>query len=196
MLSNHSVILNNTMQDPSVLLLTGETGTGKTTVLKNILRELKTSGVNTGGMLAPGRYLASGEKEFDLELIPGEEKYSLSSRIEHTRWEAIGGFWFNPEAVEAGLRHLRSLSHGQYDLYLLDEIGPFELEGLLWAPAIPELINTCVPMIWTVRASILEKVCRKWGLHNPMIVTKTEGIQKEPTKQIHKWLREHLQASS
>jgi len=179
-----------------ILLLSGGSGTGKTTILKNILPELNTSGVNIGGMLAPGRHLATGEKEFDLELIPGEEKYFLSTRIQYTGWEAIGGFRFNPEAVDAGLRHLRSLPRGQYDLYLLDEIGPFELEGFLWAPVIPDLINTGVPMIWTVRSSILEKVSSNWGLINPTIVTSAEGSPEEPTKQIRKWLGEHIQALS
>lgn len=180
------------MENSSVLLLSGESGTGKTTILRSILRELKASGVNCGGMLAHGRYLATGEKEFDLELIPREQKKFLSSRIQYSGWDAIGGFWFNPEAVEAGLEHLQALPGENFDLFILDEIGPFELEGYLWAPMLPDLINTEIPMIWTVRSSILKEVSRNWGLANPEIVITTKDNPEEPIRRIKDWLKKNV----
>ena len=110
------------MKVSSILMLTGGTGTGKTTILKELLLELEKSGVRYGGILAPGRHLTTGEKEFDLEPIPGAERYFLSTRIQYTGWQAIGGFRFNPEAVDAGVRHLRALPLKPYDLYILDEL--------------------------------------------------------------------------
>jgi nucleoside-triphosphatase THEP1 len=184
------------MQVSPILLLTGGTGSGKTIVLKRILQELGESSVISGGILAPGRYLETNEKEFDLELIPGEEKYFLSTRIQYSGWQAIGGFRFNPEAVEAGVNHLKSLPGKQYDLYVLDEIGPFELDGLLWAAAIPDLIRAGIPMIWTVRTSLLEKVCAKWDIKDPVIITKEKGKPEKAMDEIRKWLQENIQGLS
>ena len=184
------------MPETKILLLTGGTGTGKTMALKQFLPELDSSGIRAGGILAPGRYLASGEKEFDLELIPGLKKYFLSTRIQYTGWQTIGGFRFNPEAVEAGLRHLKSLPLEHFHLYLLDEIGPFELDGLLWAPVIPELMDKGVPMIWTVRSSILEQVSSKWDFSHPEIISLEEGRGDETREKIRIWLRKNIQGLS
>lgn len=165
-------------------------------VLAEILRELGSSDIQIGGMLAPGRYLDSGEKEFDLELIPGGERYFLSTRIQYKGWEAIGGFRFNPEAVEAGLKHLLSLPVRVFELYLLDEIGPFELDDLLWASAIPGLIKQQVPMIWTVRQRIIEQVCIKWKIDRPEIINLESGKREEVLIKIRTWLKQNVQELS
>ena len=184
------------MQGKNILLLTGGTGSGKTMALKQLLSQLDSSSIHAGGILAPGRVLASGEKEFDLELIPGPDKYFLSTRIQYTGWQAIGGFRFNPEAVEGGLQHLRSLPKKQFHLYLLDEIGPFELDGLLWAPAIPDLLDTKIPMIWTVRTRIVEEVRRKWKLTESEMVMLEEGKPDKAMDKIGLWMKENIQGLS
>jgi nucleoside-triphosphatase THEP1 len=184
------------MRRTNVLLLTGKTGTGKTMVLKRFLDELDPSGIRAGGILAPGRYLDSGEKEFSLELVPGDRNFPLSTRIENKDWQAIGGFYFNPETIEAGLRHLYDLARGDYHLYLLDEIGPFELEGLLWAPAIPDLLARGIPMIWTVRPGIIEKVKNKWDLAGPEIINIEEGELNNVLEKIRIWMNGYIQGLS
>lgn len=184
------------MRGKNILLLTGGTGSGKTMTLKKILSRLESSGIPAGGMLAPGRFLASGEKEFDLELIPGPDRYFLSTRIQYTGWQAIGGFRFNPEAVEAGLRHLRSLPQKQFHLYLLDEIGPFELDGLLWAPVIPDLLETSTPMIWTVRTRIVDRVREQWNLDESDTVLLKEGSPDKAVDEINTWMKGNIQGLS
>jgi nucleoside-triphosphatase THEP1 len=184
------------MRRTNVLLLTGKTGTGKTMVLKRFLDELDPSGIRAGGILAPGRYLDSGEKEFSLELVPGGRNFPLSTRIENKDWQAIGDFYFNPEAIEAGLRHLSDLVRDEYHLYLLDEIGPFELKGLLWAPAIPDLLDRGIPMIWTVRPGIIEKVKNKWDLADPEIINIYEGRPNNILEKIRIWMNGYIQGLS
>lgn len=161
--------------------------------MSEILQELAESGIRAGGILAPGKYNYRDEKEYDLKLYPGEKKFKLSSRKKKPGWQAIGNFWFNPQAIEAGLRHLGSLHTEQYHLYLLDEIGPFELDGLLWAKAIPALLDEGVPMIWCVRKRIIQQVCNKWNLENPEIIS-LEKEQREKSKgEIRIWLRKNIQ---
>lgn len=184
------------MQATRILLLTGKTGSGKTLVLQHTLPELEKSGVLVGGLLAPGRFPDSGGKEYDLVLYPEKEKYFLSTRMIHSGWQVIGGFWFNPEAVEAGLRHLRRLPLKTFHLYLLDEIGPFELDGRLWSPSIPDLMDKGIPMIWTVRNDIIPEVCNKWQLVNPEIITHEKGQAGKTILSIRKWLKKNIQELS
>jgi len=184
------------MQATRVILLTGETGSGKTLALQQILPELEKSGILVGGLLAPGRFPDSGGKEYDLELYPGGDKYFLSTRIKHKGWQVIGSFQFNPVAVEAGLKHLRCLPLKTFHLYLLDEIGPFELDGLLWSPTIPDLLDKGIPMIWTVRNDIIQQVCSKWGLRNPEIIFQEKGQIGKTMASIKKCLKKNIQELS
>jgi nucleoside-triphosphatase THEP1 len=94
--------------------------------------------------------------------------------------------------VEAGLNHLRSLPQSNYQLYLLDEIGPFELDGLLWAPAIPALLDSGIPMILTVRQRLIEQVCTKWDIHHPEIISIVEGGIDKTQEKIRIWLEQNL----
>ncbi len=176
------------MQHSQVLLLTGDPGTGKTMTLKRLLPLLREAEISFAGILAPGRYPDPGEKEYDLELLPGGESFFLSTRSQRPGWHPVGGFFFNPEAIDAGLRHLQYLPAKQYDLYLLDEIGPFELEGRLWAPAIPALLDSGTPMIWTVRSRIVKRVKHRWNLDPAVVLTLKEGGSDKAEKEILSWL--------
>lgn len=172
-------------------MLTGEPGSGKTLALQALLEDLYTTRILPGGILAPGTYTDSGQKEYGLELIPRNTVYRLSARTAHPGWQAIGGFFFNPEAVSAGLRHLSNLARKQYSLYLLDEIGPFELDGRIWAPAIPGLLQQGRMMIWTVRPGIIDRVKRKWNLPDAEIL-RIEGVERKRIQgKIRAWTGRH-----
>jgi nucleoside-triphosphatase THEP1 len=179
-----------------ILILTGSTGTGKTRTLEKLIDGFGKSNIRFGGILAPGRYLESGQKEFELILVPGRQRFPLSTRIPYPGWQPVGGFRFNPEALEKGLEHLQQLPGMQYQLFLLDEIGPFELEGHVWADAVPALLDTGIPMIWTVRSSLLDKVCKKWDLADPLIVRVKKDHEDENIKEIKAWLEKNIPESS
>jgi hypothetical protein len=47
---------------------------------------------------------------------------------------------------------------------LVDEVGPFELAGGGWAPAVDDLARGYAgPVLLVVRTSILDAVKRRWG---------------------------------
>lgn len=182
------------MPGATILLLTGGIDKGKSTVLKRLLLDLSSASIVSGGILAPGRYLDSGEKEYDLELHPGDIKLILSSRIRYPNWKRIGGFYFNPEAIEAGIGHLYDLTQKAYQLLVVDEIGPFELDGLLWASAIPGLLEKNEPMIWTLRNRIVIPVCNKWNLDNPHIINLDEIGSESAMENIKIWFEKYTRS--
>jgi len=180
------------MKSTQILFVTGNTGSGKSSFLKTLRRELESAGIKSAGIISPGRYPGPGEKEYDLELVPGGKKYFLSSRNRNPEWKSIGNFWFNPRALEAGLRHLNKLNFQESDLYLLDEVGPLELDGLIWAPAIPDLLEKGIPMIWTLRQSIVGRVCEKWRIADPTIIHLFEGETSHSKSLIQIWIDENV----
>ncbi len=176
------------MQETRIQFLTGAVNTGKTRFLEGLLPALDGSGLRTGGILAPGRYPVSGEKEYDLLLVPGRDKFALCTRILYPGWETIRDFRFNPQAIRAGLDHLLSLPLKGLHLIILDEVGPFELEGRVWAPAIPGLLKTGIPMIWTVRRNLIQPVRSQWGLGEPEILDLEQAKTHETMRHIKRWL--------
>ena len=52
----------------------------------------------------------------------------------------------------------------------MDEVGPFELEGRIWADAITaqRSMDIC-PILWVVRKHLIEEVISKWQLEGPVI---------------------------
>jgi hypothetical protein len=56
-------------------------------------------------------------------------------------------------------------------MIVVDEIGIFELEGLIWADAVSRLIEKNVGfLLWVVRNTLVEEVIRKWDLKNPITI--------------------------
>ncbi len=52
-------------------------------------------------------------------------------------------------------------------IFVIDELGPFELKGQGWATAMDHLLTHCQgPMIWVVRESLIPAILDRWPAHN------------------------------
>ncbi len=96
------------VNDPRpVFILTGETGSGKTTFLMKLIEELRGKALSLAGFVAlsvPGDG-PSGSYNI-LDLVSGKI-LSLASRKFTEGWEQIGNFYFNPEGYRWGKRYLK-----------------------------------------------------------------------------------------
>jgi nucleoside-triphosphatase THEP1 len=79
---------------------------------------------------------------------------------------SAGQFSFFPEGFEFGFRVLLNNRHREHpDLVILDEVGPLELDGKGWAPALSEILAGDAPLLLlTVRPKLVDRVCRQWHL--------------------------------
>ena len=95
----------------------------------------------------------------------------MASREYHTGWTKTGNFYFNPEAIQAGNKILNNPEINKYDLIVIDEIGPFELSGEIWAGSLSNLLShASCHMILLVRKSIIEEVIQKWNIKEAYII--------------------------
>jgi nucleoside-triphosphatase THEP1 len=150
---------------PRLFMLVGETGSGKTTRAKEVIERLQAQGLRVGGILAPGLLESGRRTGFDLvNLATGESaplaRENTGGAAPHAQWSR---FSFSEQGLALGRRALGPDSLGA-DVVLVDEVGPFELAGGGWAPALDDLArDETRPLIMVVRSSIVDAVRRRWG---------------------------------
>lgn len=132
----------------TVLLLTGQIGSGKSTVAARVVALAEARGLRCDGLLCPARVDAEGRKVGidGLRLGTGERRHLADRDL--SRPGVRCGIWrFEPGALEWSLEAVMSAVRQWPDVLVVDEIGPMELlENRGLAPVIPELRAGAVPL--------------------------------------------------
>jgi nucleoside-triphosphatase THEP1 len=153
-----------------IMILTGETGCGKTTTADQIVSALRRRGLSVGGILARA-VLADGRRVgFDLDdLSTGrtaplcresrDESQPGPGRAEQ-RW---GRFEFARAGLAFGHEALTAHTAGA-DVIVVDEVGPLELTGGGWAGALDLVVrNFDGPILLVARLAVVDAVKARWG---------------------------------
>ena len=145
-----------------IFLLTGESGSGKTTLLSDLNLILNSSGIKTGGFTAPGNWKDGIRSGFTLHDILHDTDYPLA-QTDKPGSEMQGRFAFDTGTLLIGNRLLMEQSeHPFLDFIIVDEVGPFELRGMGWAPSLGRLSGSQKHQIWAVRPSLIDQVKESW----------------------------------
>ena len=151
---------------PAVTIITGDRGEGKTTFLRNRIRDLQAQGLRISGFMAEGIHSPDGARHGYriVEVNSGESvEFCLEEGLEG--WQRIGRFWINPGGLAKGMEWLSPDAVRKSDQIVIDEMGPLELAGKGWAPLIERILRECPkPMIWTVRRQLATKMAHKWNI--------------------------------
>jgi nucleoside-triphosphatase THEP1 len=155
----------------NVILITGEIGSGKTTLINAIAARFRETGIEVGGILAPAVYANGVKTGYNIIDISTGDKKLLSQTDEIVGVPQVGKYFFIPEGIDFGRNALSVENNRNAQFVLIDEIGAWELQGQGWASSLNELIINCnMPVIITVRRSFLEFVIENWMLQDPMVI--------------------------
>lgn len=138
-----------------IFILTGPVHSGKTTLLKKVVRELKGQKYRVDGFLSE----AVREKEetvgYDLFDLKRERSIPFIRKTGEKEWQKIGSYFFIPQALaEAEKIILRGI---EADILVVDEIGPLELSGKGFWPALKRVVFKPLPsFLFVMRISMLE----------------------------------------
>lgn len=149
---------------PRVVILSGDTGSGKTTAAGAVVDLLRARGIRVGGFLAVG-LLADGRRTgFDLRNAATGETWPLCRESAEpsgtTRWNR---FSFSDETLARG-RDIFEEAPDTADVIVVDEIGGLELSGGGWAPSLDALAREFRgTLLVVVRRSLVPEVRERWG---------------------------------
>lgn len=170
---------------PSLIIITGEVGQGKTSFITQMLCNMRENGLKAGGILAPGIFMNDRKEGFWLDDIITGHRYHLSSRSPKNGWLRYGHYYFNPKILRQGNDILVKAAENKVSLLVIDEVGPLELADHGWAPAIDKLsVSTTIPHLWAVRKSLVARASRKWSFGEVYIFDIDEDREEEIVRTI------------
>ncbi len=175
-----------------VLLLTGQIGSGKSTVAARVAALAKERGLRCDGLLCQARLDERGRKVGIDGLRLGTGERRLLADRDLSRPGLRYGIWrFEPGAMEWSLGLLLDAIRQRPDVLVVDEIGPMELlENRGLAPVIPELAAGKVPLaIVLVRRGFLDALAERLAGCQVKVYEVTQATRDALPEQI---AREHL----
>jgi nucleoside-triphosphatase THEP1 len=154
-----------TLEEPPriVGVITGARGEGKTTVTRSVVEALGAAGLRVGGFVAPGEVRDGRRWSIDLVDLRSGRRVPMATRDPLSPWPAMGAFKVNPEALALGREALSPEASGAHDLLVVDEVGPWELGGDGWGPALDAIHGRGTPLLLVVRRSLVPDVLDRFA---------------------------------
>jgi nucleoside-triphosphatase THEP1 len=166
-------------------VLSGPTGSGKTTLALAVVECLRGRGVRVAGILAPGLLDHGRRTGFDIINLATGARAPLAREQQdtpgaHARWSR---FAFHDEGLALGRRALGTDAE-RAEVIVVDEVGPFELAGGGWAPALDALTRFSGRVVFVVRDSLVEEVTARWGSDDSVVYRVSEADAAEIANRI------------
>ena len=148
-----------------IFTVTGEKESGKTTFLIDILSLLQMNGFVVGGFVA----LHEVESDcYQIKDVKTNKMFPLMQRVAGFE-KRPHHFKFFSQGVEMGNNCIRELLEHPPDIAIVDEIGGYELRGKLWCSSFTQLLESSIPLIFTVKERLLDKVIEKWRMEATLV---------------------------
>lgn len=109
-----------------IILITGEPGIGKSTLVQRVLEEVRSHALKIHGVLTAGRFASGRKVGLNVVNVDGGEVRSLASLGEGTGPLQTNRWRFDAEGIAWGAEVLAHAA--PCDLLVIDELGPLELE--------------------------------------------------------------------
>ncbi len=121
-----------------IFILTGPVHSGKTTLLKKVVRELRGQKYKVDGFLSEVVWTGGETVGYDLFDLKKERSIPLIRKTGEKVWQKIGSYFFIPQSLgEAEKIIVRGKEAG---IFVVDEVGPLELSGRGFWPTLKQVV--------------------------------------------------------
>jgi len=172
-----SEIKEKTGSPQKIFIISGSVGEGKTTFIKNLIREFRENNIKAGGILSERVITDSLVTGYDLINIETGEKEGLLRQNEDCGSEKIGRFTICQKGLALGNSVLHSMVSFTDMIVIIDEVGLLELRNKGWAECLDELVRVSGNhLLIGVRDTYLDSVIKRWNFAgaNIFYVSKTD----------------------
>ena len=111
------------------------------------------------GILSLAHFSGDEHLGYDALNIQTDEVICLARLQDNPGWKKVGRYFFDPEGMNKAIHAI--LEFQDTGLTIIDEIGPLELQGEGFWPALKTLCKNDQPTLIVVRESLIEPVCQK-----------------------------------
>jgi nucleoside-triphosphatase THEP1 len=158
-------------QQPLIVILKGEIHQGKTTFLIRLTELMQKENIKLAGIISVGAFEGGQRSGYTLKFLPDGKEVPLAASTQKENWQSFRRFWFNPQALNLGNQFLIQAGNDPEQWIIIDEVGPMELEGGGWSPAMAYLVGISHPkQLWVVRNTIAEEVIEIYNLNQPIVI--------------------------
>jgi nucleoside-triphosphatase len=169
----------------NVILVTGDTGDGKSTFLAELAGLFENRNIKSGGIISPALFENDVKSGYELINVATSGRIRLSQTREANGMANVGRFYFFPEGIEFGKNALKVENNLKSQFIFIDEIGAWELQGQGWAASLHELIlHSEVPLILAVNTKLVEQVTEAWQFNKPLVIKAKQITADEAFKEI------------
>ena len=146
---------------PRRLGLTGKPRIGKSTIIKEVIRRLKTEGVAVGGMLTADIHEGGKRVGFSIEDIRTGETGILAHVQLHRHGPNVGKYTVNLTDLDGIGAHSITTALAQAEMIIIDEIGPMELKSKRFIDAVENALDSNKQLIVTVHQRSAHDLVRR-----------------------------------
>ena len=144
--------------------ITGHQGAGKTAFLSRVVQALQARGIAVYGFLSHVVMVDGRRAGYDISFPFTGARMPLCRSDAALGGEQVGPFNFSREAIAAGRAALAEGADDEAAVWIVDEVGPLEIQGNGWAPALPALLNRSAgTVIMVVRPDLLARAQEQFG---------------------------------
>jgi nucleoside-triphosphatase THEP1 len=154
---------------PGVFIIEGDIASGKTSILKKLIKKLKEENISIGGFYSP-RIVKKGETiGYDLVSVETQDVCSFLRLKKNVSDEGIGKYVIDDICIRLAESWLdKDISAGK-DIIVIDEIGRLELKGKGWDSSLRKLLSTDgLIVLITVRSEFAEQVKKHYSTINAL----------------------------
>ena len=139
---------------PQNFFITGEPKTGKTTLLKDLIKELRKSGLKVGGFISPEERHHGTRTAFHVMDVENKKKEVLASV--DGDGPKISKYHVNIKAFESiALPAMRRVD--SYDVFVIDEIGRMELKSKKFINMMDKVFDSPTPVIAALHRDFVKR---------------------------------------
>ncbi len=169
----------------NVIIVTGDKGDGKSTLLAELAVLFERKGIQAGGIISPAVMENKERSGYELINVSTAQKIRLSQTEKGDGMVNVGRFYFFEDGIAFGKTALKVANNRMSKIIFVDEVGAWELQGQGWAESLNELIlHYDMPIILAVNVKLVDQVVDCWQLQKPLIINAKNTSSEDAFKEI------------